>query len=297
MNSQSLAVGIASFDRPQYFGLMLDSLVKNEEKANTDFFLFQDGAVNKFSGRKWGEPQNIEKCLELWRNADLPNKHTIQRELNVGIGINKFKSGEYLFNERNYEQVLFLEDDWLLSKYYLGLVRVLLKECYANDRVGIVSCIGRPGFSFEEKKSELSSLETGAFLLAAWATTKTKWNRIRIDLLKYYDFIKNIDYKQRPTPKILEFFRQGGMRISSSSFDGGLFYAELKAGMFPLNTVINRVKPIGREGVHFNPEAFERLKLSEFKLDEFEDDKTRQAFAPFNPEELYTEIRGKFNVG
>jgi len=278
IKKNTIAVAVFSFNRPQYLKPVLESLEKNSDIQDMDFYMFQDGAVNQFSKRIAADEKEIEECVFAWGSAQLPNKVLVRRKKNVGIGINQFEAKVLLFDRLKYEEVIFIEDDLILSKNYIRLLRVMLAQFKEDKQVGFVTCHGitthgeTPVLSREEKSQILYKLKTGNPHLWAWGMWRDRWKAIKPYFLKYFSFIKNVDYRQRPLAQIVSFFYDEGFRLQVTSQDAGMFYALFKSKFILLNLCVNRGEYIGEQGEHMTPEIFSQMIFPRLQLDEFDED-------------------------
>jgi hypothetical protein len=255
------AAAIFSFNRPLYLKEVLNSLASNTNLDGIDFYLFQDGAINEFSGRTAAAQADIEACLKLWEETPLPNKQVVQSPANRGVGIAQFEAKGLIFNTLCYDRMLFFEDDLVVNRYYLRTLAVMLDQFENQPGVGAVMANGSVPrqFSDEEKKLFLNHIRSGNDQLWGWATWRSRWERIKPDFLDYYRFIKDIDYRKRPDQRIFDFYRSKGFNIRASSQDAAFYYALIKNEMFSINTMLHRAKYIGASGEHMNPHKYERF--------------------------------------
>ena len=277
MENIELGVCIFSFNRPYYLKKMLSSLENNLYKENCHFYLFQDGHINKFSGIKYTSKNIIEKCIEIFRKSKLPNKNIICNEFNLGIGITQYNAKEFIFNKENFKYGLFIEDDCILAKSYIYIIKVLLSQFENRKHVGTVQAIGiSPSEGIIPKKEKiklLRKLTTGNYNFWAWATWKNKWKKMKPFYLKYHEFIKNIDYRLKNHFKIRKFFykeRYNFYKITSQ--DNALAWARYKAKLIGLNTIVNRFIYIGQRGIHQREKNYKKEGWHKVKLHEFEED-------------------------
>ena len=287
-SKRKTAAVIFSLNRHDYLKEALHSLENNIELDDIDFYFFQDGAINVFSKRIAAEVEDIDKCVNIWKETKLPNKTLVRMEGNVGIGIIQFKAKELLFEKLGYQRVMFFENDLVLSCYYLRLLKILLEQFRDDRQVGAVMCHGADGppLSREEKLKLLYKLDTGRSHLWGWATWSDRWELIKPTFLRYYEFIKDLDYRTRSDTDIFRMYVREHMMVYGTSQDCAMYYAMFKNGMFILNTQVNRAKYIGAKGEHMVPELFERSYLSKRRLDEFEEDATCLQFEEYDKKEF-----------
>lgn len=252
-----MGIGIISFDRPQYLRQLLKSLEK-QDLVDTEFHLFQDGEVNKFSKRQVTVHGLTRKCIKLFNEAELPNKFIHDRKVNVGNAINQFEAIEFMSD--NYDKFLIIEDDVVLSPHYIRLVKLLGKKIN-NDvfsvGLGFKRLCKKENIDYNLTRLVTSNDRVGNSI-HWWCElySSKNWKKVRKDFLEYYKFVKDVDYKMRPSDEIRKFFHSQGFNINQTSQDAGRDYALFKNGMIRLNTVVNRGIYIGEYGLHFTPNKF-----------------------------------------
>ena len=74
--------------------------------------------------------------------------------------------------------------------------------------------------------------------------------------------------------------------MTGTSQDVGMTYARYKAGLFRVNTVVSRIKYIGKIGTHFNEQTFARFGWDKAELNEYEEDARINSFGPINEASL-----------
>jgi len=272
-----IGIGIVSFDRPQYLTQLLASLEVQVDMPTVEWHLFQDGAINKFSGREVGDRERVQEAIKAYLNARLPGeKFAHIRAANVGVGINQFEAYELMC--RGYEQIVILEDDVVLSPYWARLLPILFAELENRPDVFGFTTGFRRWCKREEVEQWLPQVATGRPHWWMIGFVPARWERIKPHFMRYYDLIKESDYGQLPHSKVTALFRAVGWDSQASSQDGGKDMAIMLAGMHRVRLTVNRGVSIGREGVHFNPRLFERMDLGDQEPYAFESDRTREAF-------------------
>jgi hypothetical protein len=272
-----LGTAIISFNRPQYLEQTLKSLEKQTDKLPVKYHLFQDGAVNKFSHKLRSEPYLLKSCVNLFNNAKLEHKKTHIQEMNVGNGINQFQAVEYMAN--NYEYFLIVEDDVILGKDYLKLIRVMIDQFMKREEVFSVSLNFKR--MCNKKFIEQNLNKAGYISLHWWAEcwSSKKWQKVKPYFMQYYEYIKNIDYVNRPAKEIVKSFHKHGLMIPQSSQDAGKDYALHRAKMKRINTIVNRAYYIGEKGLHFSVNKYKQMGYKEQVPYEFESDSQLEKFS------------------
>jgi len=272
-----IGVGIISFDRPHYLAQLLHSLAGQFEPPEMDFHLWQDGAVNRYSGRQVGDQGRIDEAVRLFARSGVPGfKMAHTRAENVGVGINQFEAYEWMC--QYYGRIVMVEDDVILSPFWSRLLPVLFDElAHHPDTFGFTTGFRR-WCGKDELERWLGQVAPGRPHWWMIGFTPQRWARIRPYFLRYYDLIRECDYGQLPHGKVVALFEEVGHAHQASSQDGGKDMALHCAGMHRVRTTVNRGVSIGREGVHFNPRLFERMGFHDQEPYVHESDRTRGQF-------------------
>lgn len=262
-----IAVALLSFNRPDYLKQCIESLERNYNSEKYDYIFFQDNAVNKFSNRRLATNEEINKCITILKQADLPNKDIRINQHNLGIAHQRDKVFG-LFDE-GYDLVFHIEDDIVLGKYALQLLKSMSKQ-FKPD---VCSVYGeqRRYKDMENPKELLDKViiqHKGVWWITAiW---EKAYREIEHDWKRYLDITGGEDYEYRPHDKIQKEFPNCGVSSSDSVCDG-LF---TKHGIRNIFAAVCRAKYIGRKGVHYTPEQYEEKATGEEGPTEFEEDKS-----------------------
>lgn len=256
-----IGIGLISFDRHHYFKRLVASLEGQTNLSDVDFHLFQEGSVNKFSRRVAALQGKLDRSISVFDNSKLPNKTKHIQQHHVGTAINQFEAVEYL--AKNYEYFMVIEDDVVLSRHYIQLMRVLFGQYLPHDDVFSVSL----GFVRHCKPYEIgNNLDKMIYKNTHWWAEgwySKNWEKVRKYFLYYYQFVQNCDYKQRPAAKITRMFNSHGFYIPQTSQDAGKDFALYKSGMRRIVTTVNRGLSIGERGTHFKPGLYKRMGLAQ----------------------------------
>ena len=273
-----IGIGIVSFDRPHYLGQLLASLEGQYQPPEMDVHLWQDGAVNRYSGRVVGDQGRIETSRQCFVRARLPGFKTAHvHDDNVGIGINQFEAYEWMC--QYYERVVILENDIVLSPYWARLLPILFEGLAEHpDTFGFTT-----DFKRRVERHEIEdNLSRVVYEHPHWwmiAFTPDRWARIRPGFLRYYELIRECDYNAIPHERIRALFDEVQHPVRTvTSQDGGKDMAVRLNGMHRATLAVNRGISIGREGIHFNPVEHRRLGYDDQEPYIFESDATRDHF-------------------
>ncbi|HEU4825046.1 MAG TPA: hypothetical protein VFS85_01120, partial [Dongiaceae bacterium] len=86
--------------------------------------LFQDGAVNRYSGVRYADDSAIEACVRLFREV-FPRGHVHASVPNIGTCENFLRAERFAFVTLKAPVAYFFEDDLVLSPHYVSALDVL----------------------------------------------------------------------------------------------------------------------------------------------------------------------------
>ena len=272
----ALGVGIIAFKRSHYLRRLLKSLEVQTELGGVDFHLFQDGAVNKYSGLAYANECEIAQSVKVFERAKLPNKKMHRREHNVNVGINNFEAREYM-TER-YDNVMMIENDVVLSPHWFRLAKILYTEM--PDDVFSFS----PGFMRQCEKRDIdqnlnSVTAPESFHFWCECFTPEKWHRIRPLYLDFYNlFIRGIDYQRRNSQHIRDWHTEHGYPCNVTSQDAAIQTSIWISKMKHACCAVNRGMGIGGVGLHFRAPLFEKCGFAQQTPYAFDSDAERDSF-------------------
>ncbi len=133
-------VVVIAFDRSDYLRLTLESLVAQvgAEVERRPIYLFQDGAVNDFSGRQHCDPATVAANVAIFQSI-IPHGTAMPAPANLGVARNFQRAENFVFQELQSEAAIFLEDDLVLGPYYLKTLAKLIGLALGDDRIGYVA--------------------------------------------------------------------------------------------------------------------------------------------------------------
>lgn len=217
------AVTISAFNRPIYFNAFLDSLESQDiDLEQFAFHCYIDGAYNYISKTDYDYNDSRFEVAQLFLDANIPNKALFLSEENLGVALNVNRA---ITNPlKTYEQIIYLQDDFVLTSNLLDGVLEGLKVIQDNPKYGIISPDPR-------------------FYLALFGTTKEKWGMIDQYRQPFLEYIKGVDYIQRD---VSELVTKLGVSTEDSSRKVAMKQASLE--FYGLNGII--ADHIGIIGVH-----------------------------------------------
>lgn len=251
-----IGVGIISWNRPEYLEKLLASLEKND-LTDTEFHLFQDGAVCKFTNVELANPHDILESISVFNNSNIPNKRINLRGKNVSVAINQFEAMRVLSSL--YEQFIFIENDVVVSPNFITIMKKLLRQFATDERVACISPGFRPLCKKDAIEDNWDRLVFSAGHFWAEACWSNKWEVIEKEFLPYYNIVKNAPYRERNSKGINSLFANGGMKMPATSQDNAKDWAIMKTEMRRARLVVNRATGIGDHGIHSTPEKLKKM--------------------------------------
>ncbi len=249
------AVAILSFNRPDYLKKVIDS-VKEQTYTDFDYWLFQDGNLNQFSWRRAANQTDIDKCIEIFKEA-FPKGKVEYSKTNIGIGLNWKRCEEQLFLEEEYEEVIFLEDDLVLSPPYMETMVNMFDQFRDDDRVGMINAYGEVGGNRFPEVGPPSLIRRMGHLWAI-GVSKKQWLKRRKLMLEFYDIIGDKDYRFRPWQEIANFYAANGIKQDIAlGQDGCKTAVLLLSKQVKVSPSVNLAKYIGEKGFHADPANYQ----------------------------------------
>ena len=300
------ALAITACDRVEYFNSMAISLGKNNIEPY-DIHIFVDfqgiACVNKY-----------KKILED-NGINFYTFHIAEKKL--GCGLNIIKSRMVLFDEYGYDFVVYSDEDVIFSKSFLDINTKLIEwGCDNWDNIGLIGLWNTWNYSVDEKRIRLGEVYGNTNASMTCGMTKECWFDIREEIINYvslcgeyltnrnrnglietskYIYSRFIDvipskvFNKKLNPYFdynysVESQKDMFINVSDSqetTFSGQDIMFPIiinKKGWCGLTTVVNRVLPIGKIGVHATPEAWVRSGMDKINMEEFEEDEYLKEF-------------------
>lgn len=258
------AIAIMSFNRPHYLARVLNSIASQDGINSFDVHFFQDGCVTDID-----RVRVMEESV-LWQNIDLVESilpetviKTVQAK-NVGV----YKHFQYaesaLFENRDYERIIFCEDDLVLAPYYFRMLSKLMDDL-EEYRIAEVNLCGNINLT-KKQQAERENVLIPAGHHWGYGLYRDKWIERQKYMQEYNDLVYPVDYRRRPTEKILQMYKNQGSKINVSSQDGAKDVAYMRAGLGRVTTSTVHAKYIGREGLHQKKEVYDKFGYAEAEL-------------------------------
>ena len=265
---QHAPIIVMAFNRPEYLRRVLVSL-KEQKGINLEdhtITLFQDGAVNLQSGKRYADDEVIDGNCQIFGEI-FPNGRIKRAEHNLGVALNFERAEAYAFEELESPYAIFLEDDLELGPYYLRTIFKLGALALNRDDVGYFAAYGNHLASIDHQKQNANIIRA---LGHNWAfgLTRAQWQRSKPYIEQYLALVRNVDYRDRPHRKIFELMKSWGVGAPTSSQDVAKSIACHLTGGCKINTTPAFGRYIGEIGLHstrkfFADNRFEQTQVME----------------------------------
>ncbi len=167
-----------AYKRPWHTRQTVEALQQNELAAESELFIFSDGARSEADNKKVSEVRKYIKTITGFRRITI-----IEREQNLGLAKSIIAGVTDIV--RRYGRIIVLEDDMITSPYFLRFMNEAL-EYYKNEE----KVISIHGYIYPVK----AKLPDTLFLRGAdcwgWATWKRGWDLFESDGQKLLNEIK-----------------------------------------------------------------------------------------------------------
>jgi len=254
---KKFGIGILSFNRPVYLRATLQGL-KSNDLTDCDVWLFQDGAVCEFTGAVRANQADLDECVKAFKESGFSN--VVRHEYNISIARNRLALLQCL--SADYSIFMQLEDDVVMARHCVQIMRHLLEQFADKQDMGmIVSGL------MDIADNDSLCLYREQLHISCFATRREWFAPVLVRFLQYCEAIGGQEYPAHnwiPEAKALI-----GSKLPPSS-DGGLSWAATVSGRLVWTLGRPRTRGIGVMGMHFRPEIYERLKLGEVVLRDYE---------------------------
>ena len=250
-------IAVISFNRPGYLRQLLASLAAQQPAIEQRrVHLFQDGAVNLYSGIRYAEDSDIAASLAAFREY-FPRGHVHASAANIGITENILRAEKMVFAELRAPVGYFFEDDLVLSPHYVAALDLMRRGFARFDRIVYYNANGAFGASLEQQRSNARKL---MFMGHFWgfALKRSHWLRMQPLLDAYHRVATGRDERIEPRDEIRALFRTWGKTQTHphTSQDSARDLVTHLMGLWRASCFLVLGRYIGAEGAHFTPSLF-----------------------------------------
>jgi hypothetical protein len=256
---------VLSFNRPQYLEAVLDSLSKQVPQVDPRrIHLFQDGAVNAYSGIRYADEEEVRKCLTIFRDI-FPHGATHVATANVGICENFARAENFVFKALNAPFAYFFEDDLVLSQRYISTMDVLRRDFENKPRIAYFNACGRYKESVDVQEANKSAVVDMGHIWG-FALRQAHWKAMQPMMSQYLKLVVGRDYRQRPNAEIRDLFREWKYDKEATSQDSAKDIVTNALNCWRASTYVCLARYIGELGTHSTPEHFAELRFADTQI-------------------------------
>ncbi len=260
-------IAVISFDRPDYLGQLLASLAAQQPAIKPQrVHLFQDGAVNRYSGIRYAEGADIAASLALFREF-FPKGHVHASPDNIGITENILRAETLFFEELRAPVGYFFEDDLVLSPHYVAALDLMRRAFARLDRLVYYNANGAYGASVEQQRINARKL---IFMGHFWgfALKRSHWLRMQPFLADYHRLMVGRDERAHSLEDVRALLRSWGKTQThpGAGQDSARDLATHLMGCWRASCYPALGRYIGARGTHFTPSRFEQFGFDKTTL-------------------------------
>jgi len=167
----NIAIAVFCYNREESIKNCIKSLKNNKEINEFDLIIYSDGSKGNLDKIKVFKVREYIKTIEGFKSVT-----TKYRENNLGLSESLITGISELF--KSYDSVIVIEDDLILSKYFLKFMK---ESLYKYEKCMKVMCIS--GYTYPS----FFSISQNFFLKGAecwgWATWRRSWNMFERDAI------------------------------------------------------------------------------------------------------------------
>lgn len=168
-NIKYAPIALFTYNRADHTQSAVESLLRNTEASQSDLFVFSDGPKNETKIK--GVKQNREYIHTI---TGFKSVTIVERESNWGLSKSLIAGITELTDK--YGRVIVVEDDLIVSPYFLKYMNDALEKYKDDDRVASISAFLNPT---DTQTSETFFLRY--FACWGWATWKRAWQLFNPD--------------------------------------------------------------------------------------------------------------------
>ncbi len=185
MNNSLAPIVLFTYHRPSHTQQVLDSLYANEESKDSILYIYCDGPKNN------ADSKTLQKLEETRRIVKKENRFkeviVVEQVENKGLANSIISGVTEVINK--YGTVIVLEDDLILSPYFLYYMNDSLQRYEKNNKVGQIGACN----TFANGNKFPNSFFVTMPDCLGWATWKDRWNHFSSDAGKLLQEIQEKD--------------------------------------------------------------------------------------------------------
>lgn len=162
-------IALFTYNRADKTKRVVESLLQNQEAKDSDLFIFSDGPKTEAKAAGVKENRKFIHTISGFKNITI-----IERDRNRGLANSLIAGITDVINQ--YGKVIVVEDDLILSPYFLKFMNDGLEKYEDDDTVGTIC-----GYVFPFQKSLPDTFFLYFMHPWGWATWKRSWNLLDTD--------------------------------------------------------------------------------------------------------------------
>ena len=162
-------IALFTYSRADHTRQAVESLLLNKEAAESDLYIFSDGPKTEEKREAVEENRRYIHSITGFKSI-----HIVEREKNWGLANSLIAGITDVVNR--YGRVIVVEDDLILSPYFLQYMNEALEKYKDEDKVGAIS-----GFVFPTTAPLPETFFLSYFHCWGWATWKRSWDLLETD--------------------------------------------------------------------------------------------------------------------
>ncbi len=233
------------YNRLEHTKKTVESLQKNPLAKESEFFVFSDGPKNQSDDRV-AETRKYIDTISGFKNITI-----IKRERNLGLSQSIISGVSEVINK--HKKAIVLEDDLVVSKYFLDYMNKALEMYEKEDRV-----ISIHGYIYPTKEKLPDTFFIKGADCWGWATWERGWKLLETDGRKLlsqleevggvneFDFNGSYKFSQMLKRQVLGQTDSWAIRWYASAF------LKNKLTLYPGHSLVQNIGLTGQEGTHSN---------------------------------------------
>lgn len=278
--NKDFAIAVVAYNRPDYLKEVVEAIRSNPESETTPIYFFLDG----------GPEATQEKNVEVAKSFGFPEAHFVLREKNFGCPKNLIDARRYLFDKKEYEKILIIEDDNMISSNYIAFILNFYSWAKKHmNGVGAVCGWNQVLLTLEEKRKDLNMIVPNSkWNYWAYVIDRECWDAIKGTYYEYERLFlsqggrshyanadkirtwirRKVVMSDRYGDSYADWLLRGDYGTGQ---DAVMRLALWEQGLQCSCSQVNRLINIGKIGINFN-ETFWEKELKGYVLDLFEED-------------------------
>ena len=125
-------IALVAYRRPRHLARVIESLLSNREASETEVYAFSDAPKNEAAASGVAEVRRVLDHLTGFKSVEI-----VHRAKNLGLAGNTTGSISAVLERR--DRVILVEDDFVVSRYFLSFMNAALSQYRDESSVGCVS--------------------------------------------------------------------------------------------------------------------------------------------------------------